>query len=246
MKKISIMLLAALAVLFAFTACPAEPDPDPATQDEIDNLAAFIAFFGHDRVLIDLDALVDATETDPATLKLTKDPTVTSTSVVFSLKATDYDYDGKASTYPTLYPRLASGEYTLTLTGTTSEDGKTFTAESYTFDSANGIKFEMAADANEFFDDYSSVTAVLTGVKGDFVADTAKETATEKGLELTVADGKVTGVVDPKTGAKFGMPGEGTITINDHAVSLTALATAVEEFTDAAQAAFEAAQGGNQ
>ena len=88
---------------------------------------------------------------------------------MFTLKATDYDYDGKASTSPTLFPRLASGEYTLTLTGTTSEDGKTFTAESYKFDSANGIKFEMAADADKFFDDYTSVTAVLTGVKGDFV-----------------------------------------------------------------------------
>ena len=246
MKKVSIMLLAALAVLFAFTACPAEPDPEPATQDEIDNLAAFIAFFGHDRVLVDLDALVDTAETDPATLKLTKDPEVTETSVVFTLKATDYDYDGKATTSPTLFPRLASGEYTLTLTGTTSEDGKTFTAESYKFDSANGIKFEMAADADKFFDDYTSVTAVLTGVKGDFVDDAAADTAKKEGLKLTVADGKVTGVVEPKTGAEFGMPGEGTITINDHAVSLTALATAVEDFTKTALEAFEAAQGGDQ
>ena len=243
MKKVSIMLLAALAVLFAFTACPAETKLEPATQEEIDNLAAYLAFFGHDRVLNDLSTIV----TDPngvTGLKLTKQE-VSDTSVVFTLKATDYDYDGHADAEDAaMYPRLASGEYTLTFTGTTTKDTNTFTATSYKFDSANGITFEMAADANEFFDDYTSVTAVLTGVTGDFVEDEdAKEpsdTADEYVLTIS-ADGK-TVTAAPNNGTEFGMPTTGTIAIGEHAVDLTALKTAVKEFKEAAIAAAGDAQ----
>ena len=227
MKKISIMLLAALAVLFAFTACPAETKLEPATEAEIDNLAAYLAAFGHDRVLNDLNTIV--TDADGVTgLELTKQE-VSDTSVVFTLKATNYDFDGKAG--DANFPRTASGDYTLTLTGTTAE-GK-FTASSYKFDSANGITLKMASDAAATLKDVDDVTVVLTGVTGDFVVDAAATSATKKGLELTVADGKVTAVSNPENGAEFGVPSAGTIAIGEHAVDLSDLKTAIADLIKA-------------
>lgn len=233
MKKISIMLLAALAVLFAFTACPAETKLEPATEAEVDNLAAYLAFFGHDRVLNDLDTIVkNATGVDGLELKETK---VESTSVVFTLKATDYDYDGhKDAEDAAMYPRLASGEYTLTLTGTT--DASTFTATSYKFDSANGITLEMDTDAVEDLKDYDAVTVVLTGVTGDFVKDddAKQDSDTADEYVLTISEDGESVTAAPNNGTEFGMPTAGTIAIGEHAVDLTALKTAVKEFKEAA------------
>ena len=226
MKKVSIMLLAALAVLFAFTACPAETMLEPATQEEIDNLAAYLAAFGHDRVLNDLNTIV-TDENGVTGLELTKQE-VSATSVVFTLKATDYDFDGKAG--DPAYPRTATGDYTLTLTGTTA--GGKFTASSYKFDSANGITLEMAADAATALKSVDDVTVVLTGVTGDFVADTdadAEDGTPMNKVELTVSEGKVTAVANPKNGAEFGVPTAGTIAIGEHAVDLTDLKTAIAD-----------------
>ena len=206
MKKVSIMLLAALAVLFAFTACPAETKLEPATQEEIDNLAAYLAAFGHDRVLNDLNTIV-TDENGVTGLELTKQE-VSATSVVFTLKATDYDFDGKAG--DPAYPRTATGDYTLT----------------------NGITLEMAADAATALKSVDDVTVVLTGVTGDFVADTdadAEDGTPMNKVELTVSEGKVTAVANPKNGAEFGVPTAGTIAIGEHAVDLTDLKTAIAD-----------------
>ncbi len=233
MKKVSIMLLAALAVLFAFTACPAETKLEPATQEEIDNLAAYLAYFGHDRVLIDLNAVVSESDEAPATLKL-KGNEATETSVVLTLEAKDYDYDGNADNVAQ-FPRLATGEYTLTFTGTTEKG--TFTASSYKFDSANGITLEMDTAAVADLKKFDDVKVVLTGVTGDFVKDAATEPAEKLGLKLTVANGKVTAVNDAKNGAEFGLPTAGTIAIGEHVVGLSDLKTAVKEFKEAAESA---------
>ena len=241
MKKVSIMLLAALAVLFAFTACPADTKLEPATQEEIDNLAAYLAFFGHDRVLNDLNTIVTG-EDGVTGLELTKQE-VSDKSVVFTLKATDYDYDGHTGAEDAaMYPRLASGEYTLTLTGTTN--GTTFTATSYKFDSANGITLEMDTAAVDDLKEYDAVKVVLTGVTGDFVEDEdAKEPSdTADEYVLTISKDGKTVAAAPNNGTEFGMPTTGTIAIDEHAVDLTALKTAVKEFKEAAIAAAGNAQ----
>ena len=245
MKKISIMLLAALAVLFAFTACPGENEVTPASEAEVENLAAYVAGFGHVRVLTDIDALLNGNfEGTTLAYQTGKTATLNSdkTELTVELVADDYDFDGKESQESApiskYFKRLASGSYTLTFVGKMNADGKRFEATGYKLDSANGIALSMDEGVDEtLFGDVTDVTLVVSGAKGSFKA--YNDTSTGKTLNFTVteAEGKTSfDLVDTSyrgdtTRVVFGDLSEGTLTIGGKSVAVADLNKAVEKLT---------------
>ena len=69
-----------------------------------------------------------------------------------------------------------------------------------------------------------------------------KESDTADEYVLTISKDGKTVAAAPNNGTEFGMPTTGTIAIDEHAVDLTALKTAVKEFKEAAIAAAGDAQ----
>ena len=247
MKKVSIMLLAAL-MLFAFVACE-ENKGTPASEAEVENLAAYVAGFGHVRVLTDIDALLNG-EFEGKTLAYQTGKTATlnsdKTELTVELVADDYDFDGKESQESApiskYFKRLASGSYTLTFVGKMNADGKTFEATGYKLDSANGIALSMDEGVDEtLFGDVTDVTLVVSGAKGSFKAYTdGTTTSTGNTLNFTVTDseGKTSfDLVDTTyrgdaTRVVFGDLSEGTLTIGGKSVAVADLNKAVEKLTE--------------
>ena len=235
MKKISIMLLAALAVLFAFTACPGENEVTPASEEQVDTIAQYLSAFGYDRVLLDLNTLMGGTgSVTGLKLAATNGITVTDDAITIQLEATDYDFDGHIKDSDPDFPRTVSGDVTLVLSGEKKSE-TSFEATDYAFTSADGVTFEMDAKiASDELKAVDDITVVLDGVKGKFVVDAEGETLQNKSLAITLANGKATAIHDPKNAGEFAFPTTGPMKVGEATVDLSALKTAVFELKDAA------------
>ena len=147
MKKIFIVMLAAL-IAVGFIGCSPKAgdisdatDPTVATAEDYEALSGYLEAFGHVRVLGDLDHILKGEKVDDeegvtvqsmvaGTIAVAED----GKTITIPLTLTKYDFDGHRNAEdptPWLYTRTASGTLTLELSGTT-KDG-VFTAEAYAF-----------------------------------------------------------------------------------------------------------------
>ena len=173
-------------------------------------LISYITSFGHDRIMDDLTRLIkDGSQFNSErdgliTLTNRESMAVTDgTTLVLEFNTENYDWDGKAGNIS--YNREVSGDFTLTLTGTT--DSNTFKATGYEFD---GTGLEITNEGN-----MPPMTVSLTDVKGTFVS--AKLGNDPKPLNITL-NGTTPADTDweNETGKKtyFSLPSEGTISAN--------------------------------
>ena len=234
MKKI-IAIIASIAVLFGFVACDNGSVPS-ASDEEYRTLGAYLADFGHQRVLDDIDTLFSGGKVDGLELA---DKRVEDGSIRLSFRAENYDFDGHIDAADkAFYPRLASGEFTITLEGRMDKDS--FLAEGYVFSSPSGVSFSMADHADQRLKAFGSITAVLSDAGGSFVsaADGSKSPLriSVSGETIDIDDSSVEGAGR----VKFGNLDSGTVTVNSHAVDFTEL---MEEIKDLQEEFAEAVKG---
>ena len=233
MKKI-IAIIASIAVLFGFVACDNGSVPS-ASDEEYRTLGAYLAAFGHQRVLDDIDTLFSGGKVDGLELA---DKRVEDGSIRLSFRAENYDFDGHIDAADkAFYPRLASGEFTITLEGRMDKDS--FLAEGYVFSSPSGVSFSMADYADQRLKAFGSITAVLSDAGGSFVSAAGSKSPLRisvSGETIDIDDSSVEGAGR----VKFGNLDSGTVTVNSRAVDFTEL---TEEIKDLQEEFAEAVKG---
>lgn len=226
MKKIFIVMLAAL-ITVGFIGCSPKAgdisdatDPTVATAEDYEALSGYLEAFGHVRVLGDLDHIFKGEKVDDEEGVTVQSMTTAGiaidegkTAVTIPLTLTGYDFDGhrngEADAY--LYTREATGTLTLVLTG--KAEGDVFKASGYEF---KGVDVKLACDDVEGYVPLGlpEIAVKADSIKGIF-ADKAGKIVT---LDVTITDGKAAGIADVNT-AKFTSPA-GTITIDGKATEL--------------------------
>lgn len=219
MKKIAILLIAAIAVLAGCKEAPAvdiEPETETATAQDYAVLDGYLSAFGHVRVFGDIDhilkgELVDDEEGVEVQSMVAGDIAFSEDgkTLTIPLTLTKYDFDGHRNPEdptPWLYTRIASGKLTLEMSGTT-KDG-VFTADAFAVKDV-----DVTLDVGEV-EGYAKLQLPATAVTaeeitGAFVgSDGYKLTP----VTITVTDGKAVAITDVKA-PKFGFMA-GAITVN--------------------------------
>ena len=230
MKKISIMLLAAL-MLFAFVACEDNKET-PASEAQVADLAAYVDQFGHKAAVIDIDTMLLALEevSDESATVASVDSTLVfdKTNSSWGDKEIKLVFEAKNHEIDAPDYRTVSGDITLTLKGETKPSK--FEAATYTVD-ASSLKFSLTEEGKKDngLKDLEDMTVAISGLTGKFVTVGADNKTTDTPLEIsataqTTSDNYKAFISnDVKNAAKFGFPTAGTIKIGDATVALDAL-----------------------